>query len=545
MRMNQDFDPDPGGDLLCDRKDYPSGCPQHICDWKHVSCTTRNNWKRVDRLKLKREELLSGSLPANLGYLEFLEALEITKTNLGGTIPGRLCRRFSSHPEQRLRDFSVERTKVAGTIPWSCGLVTSLKRFNVAESRVSGTLPTTLGGLRKLEELDADDTKISGTLPTQIGLMTNLQALKLENTFISGTLPTQIARLQKLKKLEFDLGRDAKLSGTIPTVIGLMTNLEGFDIGDNKFSGTLPTQMVNLRRLRTLDVSDNKLTGFFPNGFTKKITTCALTEWNEKEWLTDWQLPLCRWETGKGTCAKRYFRVSDNDVVFCALLADGKTCAPYGRGVYRCPTKAAALDLHRRRQATPNPRVRECAWLPAMIELRPSKKPGPSLDRVGYWEPHGRRLQQMVQPARTRTQGAGSETAWDAALHESNAAEPSRLSPPSPPPPAPPPPPPWAYYDRGRMKLRIGGAGEYAWDNHWECPFPDWLPRACIKTAYCIGETLPRPPPPPPPSPPRLPLPTPHPTPSGSPPPGSACGPAGPIAAIGARVVPSSPLGPS
>ena len=66
------------------------------------------------------------------------------------------------------------------------------------------------------------DNQLTGTIPTQLGQLTELQYLNLNNNELSGTIPTELRRLTKLTGL--DLGNN-RLTGTIPTQLGQLTEL--------------------------------------------------------------------------------------------------------------------------------------------------------------------------------------------------------------------------------------------------------------------------------------------------------------------------------
>ena len=54
--------------------------------------------------------------------------------------------------------------------------------------------------------LATDENSLTGTLPTQLGLLTNLINLEVDvNPELSGSLPTELGRLTKLTEL--DLGK--------------------------------------------------------------------------------------------------------------------------------------------------------------------------------------------------------------------------------------------------------------------------------------------------------------------------------------------------
>ena len=48
--------------------------------------------------------------------------------------------------------------------------------------------------------LDLADTQLSGSIPTEIGLLTQLDEIWLESNDISGPIPTEIGNLSQLRK---------------------------------------------------------------------------------------------------------------------------------------------------------------------------------------------------------------------------------------------------------------------------------------------------------------------------------------------------------
>ncbi|MBW6474876.1 MAG: hypothetical protein K0B14_17240, partial [Anaerolineaceae bacterium] len=60
-----------------------------------------------------------------------------------------------------------------------------------------------------------------------------------------------------------------ELSGTIPSTIGNLINLQWVDIYGNQLSGSLPTSIGDLPKINNLNVSDNPLSGPIPSSFVK------------------------------------------------------------------------------------------------------------------------------------------------------------------------------------------------------------------------------------------------------------------------------------
>ena len=58
-----------------------------------------------------------------------------------------------------------------------------------------------------------------------------------------------------------------KLSGTIPTELGLLTELEHLTLKNNMLRGSIPQELADLKKLRTLDLTQCFLTGTLPQRF--------------------------------------------------------------------------------------------------------------------------------------------------------------------------------------------------------------------------------------------------------------------------------------
>ena len=52
-----------------------------------------------------------------------------------------------------------------------------------------------------------------------------------------------------------------KLYGTMPSELGLLTNLEVLSLANNRLTGTIPIELGALQSLTNLDLSGNSLTG--------------------------------------------------------------------------------------------------------------------------------------------------------------------------------------------------------------------------------------------------------------------------------------------
>ena len=67
------------------------------------------------------------------------------------------------------------------------------------------------------------------------------------------------------------------LAGTIPSELGLLTDLEVLSLKNNIMDGSIPQEIANLKRLVTLDLTETFLTGTLPQRFeSAQLTTLLL-----------------------------------------------------------------------------------------------------------------------------------------------------------------------------------------------------------------------------------------------------------------------------
>ena len=102
---------------------------------------------------------------------------------------------------------------------------------------------------------------IAGTLPTRLGLLSNLTLLDLTENALSSALPTELGLLSQLTGLFVDQN---KLNGSIPTQLGSLSRLQYLWLHSNALYGTLPTQLGSLSQLQFLWLSSNALSGALP-----------------------------------------------------------------------------------------------------------------------------------------------------------------------------------------------------------------------------------------------------------------------------------------
>ena len=94
--------------------------------------------------------------------------------------------------------------------------------------------------------------------------------LVMDDSGLSGTLPTQIGALHELQELKLD---KSALSGTIPLAVDGLRSARVFDLDHSGVSGTLPLEIFSLSKLDVLDMDGTRSHIYSPHIFTAPTAT--------------------------------------------------------------------------------------------------------------------------------------------------------------------------------------------------------------------------------------------------------------------------------
>jgi len=101
----------------------------------------------------------------------------------------------------------------------------------------------------------SNNSMLAGSIPTTIGLLTNLANFEVAESQISGTIPLEIGELTQLTTLS--LGGNM-LAGRLPDTVGLLSSLKYLLLNNNALAGTIPTTVSRLSNLIEVDFSFNE-----------------------------------------------------------------------------------------------------------------------------------------------------------------------------------------------------------------------------------------------------------------------------------------------
>lgn len=117
---------------------------------------------------------------------------------------------------------------------------------------------------------------VSGTIPSSIGLLTDLVSIEFSFTALRGTVPTSVGLLSMLTRFSL---RNSQFSATIPSQISRMSKLVSLDLSLNNFKGSIPLGLYSISTLQSLAISYCSLSFILPSsiGFLTNLQTLDLT----------------------------------------------------------------------------------------------------------------------------------------------------------------------------------------------------------------------------------------------------------------------------
>ncbi|KAI8022845.1 putative leucine-rich repeat receptor-like protein kinase [Camellia lanceoleosa] len=197
----------------------------------------------------------SGPIPGTIGSLQQLSILSLTSNSFSGPIPPSIGNLSNLY----WLDLSVN--KLSGTIPVSPGLdmLVNAKHFHCGRNQFSGEIPSQLFNANmSLIHVLFDKNKLSGKIPSTLGLVKTLEILFLSNNQLTGPFP-DLTGLNSLNHM--DLSNNTFDKSDFPPWLGTLQSLETLMMEDTGLQGQIPNVFFSLPLLRKVVLRNNKLNG--------------------------------------------------------------------------------------------------------------------------------------------------------------------------------------------------------------------------------------------------------------------------------------------
>ncbi|KAI7730587.1 hypothetical protein M8C21_021471, partial [Ambrosia artemisiifolia] len=207
-----------------------------------------------------------GTISSKIGTLHSLRRISLHDNALSGPIP------LSLWVLPNLRGVYLFNNRLSGSIPPSLTQSPSLQNLDLSNNQLNGSLPNLVSNSTKIYRFNLSYNAFSGSIPSSFTLLPSLTFLALEHNNLSGHIPDTWASAE-LKSFTLDHNF---LTGTIPTSLSNMNNLENVNLGHNHLDGVIPNDFANLSKLQVLDLSNNAIKGGLPSFRSSNLSVLIL-----------------------------------------------------------------------------------------------------------------------------------------------------------------------------------------------------------------------------------------------------------------------------
>ncbi|CAL5426843.1 unnamed protein product [Camellia sinensis] len=217
---------------------------------------------------------LSGVFPPSLYSLSLLQHIALSYNNF---LHCPMLHIFKSltfpiiiSPEQSIWWFNVRDNLLGrGGYDHYRGFITSITNCSMLQmidsglNKFGGMLPYSITNLStQLTWLDFGGNMISGSIPTEIAKLINLDTLIMTDNFLTDHIPYSIGKLSIL--IYLDLSKN-QFSRNLPPHVGNLTTILDLYLFNNILEGTIPSSLGNCMKLVSMFISENKFIGTIPN----------------------------------------------------------------------------------------------------------------------------------------------------------------------------------------------------------------------------------------------------------------------------------------
>lgn len=240
------------------------------CQWFFAFAACQYQTGQFETLEIPLWNVTTATLPAEVALLSQLTTLAVVVGNHDNDDAIAKSSSTLASIEIYLRDM----------LPTRLGVLSDLQTLTFVNANIQGTIPTYIGGWSTLQSIDASYNNLTRSIPTEWKHLTQLKILKLNNNQLTGSLPSSEAWWESLAgTIETFWVNENDLSGTIPSYLGLWTNVQYFSIANNAVLGTIPTEIGLCQNLVEANFQDDHyVTGRVPDQIRNTFRSLSLLD---------------------------------------------------------------------------------------------------------------------------------------------------------------------------------------------------------------------------------------------------------------------------
>ena len=212
-----------------------------------------------------RSNRLTGKIPPSIGNLKMLFYLSMAHNQISGSIPSQIFEiAFVGNPGNFSMTALGKRSGLPGGV------------LQLHNTSISGSISSELGQSSGIAWLHVNDNaKLTGRIPSELGMLSNLELVDLFTSSLSGRVPSEVGTLLKLTEVRLD---NSLLTGALPSELGLLHQMAVFNASNNFLSGTVPEEVGGLvgGNLKYWNISDNAFSGVVPEELCDLRATSSL-----------------------------------------------------------------------------------------------------------------------------------------------------------------------------------------------------------------------------------------------------------------------------
>ncbi|KAJ0779868.1 putative non-specific serine/threonine protein kinase [Helianthus annuus] len=202
---------------------------------------------------------LSGGVPPSLSNSQTISSLNLRNNSLDGPID------FNCLKMVNLVSLDLSNNNFLSTIPANLASCRKLKSLNLSRNKfMTGQIPESFKNFESLSYLSLAHCSFSN-LSSSLKILQhipNLTILVLTMNFYSEQLPSD-SDLQ-FKTLKALVISNCRLTGSLPSWLNGLTQLQLLDLSSNHLTGSIPVNFGDFQSLFYLDLSNNSLSGGIP-----------------------------------------------------------------------------------------------------------------------------------------------------------------------------------------------------------------------------------------------------------------------------------------